>query len=157
MSREARVDLAAVIDSLRSLFHTLRISGREAEQRLGISGAQLFILQALGETPELSINELAELTFTHQSSVSMVVARLVSSKLVTRRSGLKDGRRVAVSLTAAGRAMLKKSPDAGQAKMVRALMAIPRAELAALAGNLSAVTAIIENQAVGMSRSRALG
>jgi DNA-binding MarR family transcriptional regulator len=146
MNRQARADLSDVIDSIRSIIQTLRIAGREAEQRLGISSAQLFILQALHESPELSINELAERTFTHQSSVSIVVARLVDAKLVTRKAARQDGRRVAVSLTAAGRAMLKRSPDAGQARLIRALSGMPRSELSSLADNLGALTEILDDQ-----------
>ncbi len=146
MSRDARADLSEVVDSIRSIIRTVRISGREAEQRYGISGAQLFILQALGESEELSINELADLTFTHQSSVSMVVARLLDAKLVTRKVAQSDGRRVAVALTPAGRAMLRRSPDAGQARLIKALGAMPRSDLASLARHLSELTAMVENQ-----------
>ncbi len=146
MSLEARADVTDVIDSIRAISRSLRISGRASEQRLGISSAQLFILQALRDQPDLSINELADLTFTHQSSVSMVVTRLVSHKLVSRKSASKDGRRVIVALTPAGRAMLKKPPEAGQARLISALKAMPRAELAALAGNLMALTEMVEVQ-----------
>jgi Transcriptional regulators len=156
MSADARADLTDVIDSIRSIIRTLRVSGREAEQKLGISSAQLFILQALRDTPDLSINELADLTFTHQSSVSMVVARLADGNLVTRGGAVDDGRKVVVSLTPAGRAMLKRSPDAGQAKLVRALGALPRSSLATLADNLSALTAMVESQASEASRARAI-
>lgn len=151
MSRQARADLTDVIDAIRSVIRTLRISGREAEQKLGISSAQLFILQTLRETPELSINDLADLTFTHQSSVSMVVARLADAKLVTRKPGVEDGRKVVVALTPAGRAMLRRSPDAGQARLIRALSAMPRPELASLAANLTRLTNIVEDQAGGDS------
>jgi DNA-binding MarR family transcriptional regulator len=155
MSEDARADLTHVIDSLRSIIRTLRISGREAEQKLGISSAQLFVLQALHEARELSINELADLTFTHQSSVSMVVARLADGRFVTRRSASQDGRKVVVSLTPAGRAVLKRSPDAGQAKLVKALGSLPRADLSALASNLDALTMMVQDQADEPNRARA--
>jgi MarR family transcriptional regulator, lower aerobic nicotinate degradation pathway regulator len=156
MSSDAHADLTEVIDAIRSIIRTLRVSGRAAEQRLGISSAQLFILQALRESPGLSINELADLTFTHQSSVSMVVARLVDGKLVTRKTGRSDGRKVLVTLTPAGRAMIRRSPDAGQAQLVRALTAMPRAELSKLASNLGTLTAMVETQASGTERVRAV-
>jgi DNA-binding MarR family transcriptional regulator len=145
MSRESRAELAQVIDSIRSIIQELRISGREAEQQLGLSSAQLFVLQALGDSPELSVNELAERTFTHQSSVSMVVARLVSSKLVTRKTTREDARRVSIALTAAGRAVLRKSPDAGQARLIRALGDLSRSDLSDLARNLSTVSELLED------------
>src|SRR5262245_64858968 len=81
-----------VLDSLRRIVQTLRESSRRAEQRLGISGAQLFVLEQLASGPSHSLNDLAARTFTHQSSVSTVVARLVEEGLVSGQS-LSSGSR----------------------------------------------------------------
>ena len=77
-------DVQAVLDGVRRIVQALRASSRWAEQHVGLSGAQLFVLQKLAETPAMSVNELAARTHTHQSSVSMVVSRLVEHGLVTR-------------------------------------------------------------------------
>src|SRR5471032_3327818 len=73
-----------VLDAIRRIVQGLRESSRAAEQRVGLSGAQLFVLQTVGEWPGLSLNELAERTRTHQSSVSAVVARLTRERLIDR-------------------------------------------------------------------------
>ena len=62
-----------VLDSLRRIVRSLLESSRRAEQQLGITGAQLFVLEKLAAARALSLNELAERTHTHQSSVSTVV------------------------------------------------------------------------------------
>ena len=155
ISAPSQRDLSEVIDSLRSIVRELRLAGRVAEQALGLSSAQLFILQALSETSELSINELAERTFTHQSSVSMVVARLVTSKLVVRKTTKTDGRKASVSLTAAGRAMLKRSPDAGQARLITALSSMRRGDLSILSDHLGELAHLME--AAPRERSGVLG
>jgi len=146
VGREARADMGKVVDAIRSIVQSLRISGRAAEQQLGISSAQLYILQELAEQPAQSINELAERTFTHQSSVSMVVSRLVESRLVTRTAARGDARRLSISLTPAGRALLRKAPDAAQTRLVEGLRSMSRSELHALAGHLSRLTDVIEQQ-----------
>ena len=51
-----------VLDSVRWIFQALRESSRRAERQVGLSGAQLFVLQKLAETPGISVNELAERT-----------------------------------------------------------------------------------------------
>jgi DNA-binding MarR family transcriptional regulator len=135
-----------VVDAIRSIIQTLRNSGREAEQTLGISSAQLYVLAELQDRPALSINELAERTYTHQSSVSMVVARLVENKLVTRTASPLDGRRLSISLTPAGRAILRKSPDPVQARLIDALRTMSRSDLKALAGCLSTLTDLLGDQ-----------
>src|SRR5579885_2556290 len=85
MHREGgATDSFLVVDALRRLVRELRDSARLAQGRTAITGAQLFVLRALAAEPGLSINELAERTMTHQSSVSVVVSRLVARGLVTR-------------------------------------------------------------------------
>lgn len=82
--KHERPEIVRVVDALRSIVQSLRISGRLVEQQVGISSAQLYILEELAERPAQSINELAERTFTHQSSVSMVVREASAfSKLAT--------------------------------------------------------------------------
>ena len=70
-----------VLDAIRRIVQALRESSRAAEKGVGLSSAQLFVLQTLQETPGLSLNELAERTRTHQSSVSVVVTKLARQRL----------------------------------------------------------------------------
>jgi DNA-binding MarR family transcriptional regulator len=111
----------AVLDSIRRIVRALRESSRKTERSVGLGAAQLFVLQRLAGAPPLSINELAERTLTHQSSVSVVVSRLVHGGLVARARAAADGRRVEITLTAAGRAALEKAPAAAQDRLIGAL------------------------------------
>src|ERR671938_1731164 len=77
-ARPSRRDLAVrSLDAIRRLVRGLRLAARASEREAGLSAAQLFVLQQLAESPAESINELAARTLTHQSSVSVVVRRLV--------------------------------------------------------------------------------
>lgn len=118
-------DLAAALDGIRRIVQALRISARAAERRLGISGAQLFVLHTLADAPADSLNDLAARTFTHQSSVSVVVERLVRRRLVSRTRSAADGRRVVLELTPAGRQLLRTSPEVAQIRLIGALRALP--------------------------------
>ena len=60
-------------------------------------------------------------TATHQSSVSVVVRRLVDRELVTRTTAHQDKRRVRIELTEAGRALLVKAPPTVQVSLVAGL------------------------------------
>jgi MarR family transcriptional regulator, lower aerobic nicotinate degradation pathway regulator len=111
----------AVLDSIRRIVRVLRESSRAAESSVGLGGAQLFVLQRLAGAPPLSINELADRTLTHQSSVSVVVSRLVRAGLVARSRATTDGRRAEITLTAAGRAVLARAPAAAQDRLIGAL------------------------------------
>lgn len=125
-----------VFNSLRRLVHTLHSSSRETERRLGVTGAQLFVLTQLRANPSLSINDLAERTMTHQSTVSVVVRRLVRRKLVKKVRSVADGRRVELTLTSSGTALLRRAPEVMQVRLKRAIEDLPAAERRALARGL---------------------
>src|SRR6476619_6293525 len=94
------------MNAVRSIVRAQRINTRAIELKMGISLAQLFVLQQLAERPAESLNELAERTATHQSSVSVVVRRLVDRGLASRASSSSDKRRIEIDVTPAGRQLL---------------------------------------------------
>lgn len=132
-------DVRRVADSIRKIVKELRISSKNAERVTGLSGAQLFVLQRLSAKSPLSVNELAELTFTHQSSVSVVVQRLVQKKLVVRARSVRDGRSVELGLTPKGRALCGRAPEAAQQRMFSAITKLRTGDRRKLAGLLEVV------------------
>jgi len=127
------------MNALRRIVRDLRLGTREAERTAGVSGAQLFVLQALNERPAASLSDLTERTLTDQSSVSVVVRRLTDRKLVACRVSKVDARRVELSLTARGRRLLRECPEPTQARLVAALDRLTPAELAGLTRGLEAL------------------
>jgi DNA-binding MarR family transcriptional regulator len=124
------------IDALRRVFRALHLSARRAERELGLSGAQVFVLQQLGERAARSLNDLADRTRTHQSSVSVVVGRLVERGLVERTRSPDDTRRLQLRLTAAGRALLRRSRPAAQLRLIEAIAGLPSVQRRHLASIL---------------------
>ena len=123
-SRAVRLTSAetqAVLDAFRSIVQALRESSRHTERTIGLTASQLFVLQKLAETDVASVNELAGRTYTHQSSVSMVVVKLVRRRMVARKADPTDRRRVVLSLTPAGRKALASAPHAPQQVLVAAV------------------------------------
>ncbi len=124
-----------VLDSLRRIVQALRESSSRAEHQLGITGAQLFVLETLSEVPSQSLNELAARTHTHQSSVSTVVTRLVEAGLVARQRSERDARRLELALTARGRRLIARTPGVVQNQLIRTIETLParsRRQLAVL-------------------------
>jgi DNA-binding MarR family transcriptional regulator len=118
-------DSQRILDSIRRLVRMLRVSDRQAQAELGVSGAQLFVLTELGKTPALSLNELASRTLTDQSSVSVVVTRLVQAGLVTRDRDTRDARRLVLNLTRSGRALLQNAPAVAQQRLLAVFDRLP--------------------------------
>jgi DNA-binding MarR family transcriptional regulator len=130
-------DMGIIVDALRSIVRELRLATREAEQRVGVHGAQLHALRQLIDNPATSLTELAERTHTDISSVSVVVSRLVEQGLVARKSADDDRRRLSLGLTARGRAVLRRAPETGTSRLLRAAAHLSDREVHTLATSLS--------------------
>ena len=126
-------------DAIRRIVRELRVSAKGAEVSAGLSSAQLFVLQKLSGVRALSLGEVASRTMTHQSSVSVVVGRLVEKGLVTRERAADDARRVEIAITAAGRKLLLGAPGMAQERLFAALGALDASDQRELARMLERV------------------
>ena len=131
-------DLRTVSDSLRILLQAIRLHNVDVERQLGISLAQLYVLEQLEQHDGSSVNDLADRTRTHQSSVSVVVRKLVDRGLVERRVSASDGRRAELSLSSSGRALLHGAPSSIQSKLIQGLMQLGPDRVHRLAQDMSA-------------------
>jgi DNA-binding MarR family transcriptional regulator len=109
---------AEVMNCIRVIVRALRLNTRAIERQLGISLAQLWVLQILNDGSVSSLNELAGTTATHQSSVSVVVSRLVQRGLVARTPAPDDKRRVQIELTEEGRRVMISAPTTVQVQLI---------------------------------------
>ncbi|MEA2164800.1 MAG: hypothetical protein QOK37_2927 [Thermoanaerobaculia bacterium] len=132
-------DSARILDAIRRLVRHLRLADRSAQTELGISGAQLFVLAELGKTPALSLNDVAARTRTDQSSVSVVVSRLVDAGFVTRDRDPRDARRLMLHLTENGRALLDRAPAAPQELIIKAVERLSASDRKRFADSLTAL------------------
>ncbi|MDE3241040.1 MAG: winged helix-turn-helix transcriptional regulator [Paracoccaceae bacterium] len=133
-------DAQVIMDSLRRIVQALRRSSVRTEQISPMTGAQALVLRHVGAREGLSVNDLAGLTFTHQSTVSEVVGRLEAAGLLIRRRAADDGRRVELQLTDAGRAVQADLESTAQEGLMEALNRLPIVTLKALATGLEAWT-----------------
>lgn len=142
------VEITAAMNGIRRIVRALRLSSRASEKALGVSAAQLFVLQQLARAaarPDAapSIAQLAELTATDPSSVSVVVSRLASRGLCARRPSRADARRAEVSITPEGVALLKQAPQPVQTQMLSALARMAPARRRELVAGLGEIASAL--------------
>lgn len=90
---------------------------------LGLTYPQYLVLNVLGEAPEgITIGGIAERLDLESSTVTPLVKRLEAAGLVGRRRGREDERRVEVTMTEAGRALLGQSRCLNDALLERSGM-----------------------------------
>ena len=129
-----------VLDAIRRIVRALRNFSKASERDFGLGTAQIFVLQKLLESPKsLTINELADVTHTHQSSVSVVVSKLVSRKLIERITDKNDSRSARINITPEGKYLLSKSPQSFQERLTKALSKMTPAQRKGLVEGLQAL------------------
>jgi DNA-binding MarR family transcriptional regulator len=141
-----------VLDSIRRIVRLLREGSRASEDAVGLSAAQLFVLRMLDPERPLALKEVAARTLTHQSSVSVVVSRLVERGLVLRRPASDDARRLELLPTKKGLTLRDRAPEAAQQRIIDAIESLSAPKRRALADGLDAlVTALgLDEVAPGM-------
>lgn len=122
---------------VRALVASLDFSAREVEATTGITNAQLFVLRQLASADHPSVNELAERLHARQNTVSALLTRLVSAGLVQRECSPLDGRRAVLSLTTAGRRLVRRAPRAPAEQLLEALKGLSLSEVRALSRGLA--------------------
>jgi DNA-binding MarR family transcriptional regulator len=142
-------DVGVILDALRSIVRELRLASREAEQRVGVHGAQLHALRQLADSPTMSLTELADRTHTDISSVSVVVSRLVEQGLVARKAADDDRRRLSLALTPRGKSLLRRAPETGTSRLLRASAHLSDREVHNLANALGKLVAGLDREEEG--------
>jgi DNA-binding MarR family transcriptional regulator len=123
-SKPVKNELHVALDALRHIVRALRLTSNVAERSHGMSGAQLYVLQTLGEASASSIAELASRTVTDPSSVSVVVKRLTENGFVARRQSKRDARRAELVLTKKGEAVARAAPQVAQTLLIDAFASL---------------------------------
>lgn len=111
------VNTQSFMDSFRKIFGAVQSASRSAERNLGLSAAQLFVLQRLQESEPLSLKELAERTYSHPKNVAIVVEKLWKKGFITKKNSARDRRQVAFASTMKGKNWLKKRRPLIQEKL----------------------------------------
>lgn len=126
----------SIMDSFRRITRAIRNHSRSAEEDIGLRSAQLFVLQQIKKFEPLSMNELAEHTYSHQSTVSVVVSGLVKKGYVLNVPSEEDKRRVVLKMTKKGSSLLKKKRKTIQEQFAGAINSMSSQERQKLASLL---------------------
>ena len=129
-------EVGRALNALRRMVRGLRSAAEAVERDLRISAAQLFVLSELAQVPDQSVKDLAAVTMTTHSTVSQVVAQLISKRLVVRTPDAFDGRRSVLRVSRKGTDLLRKAPRAIQEDLIDGFGMLRPAERRGLANGL---------------------
>jgi len=121
----------------RLIFGAVRQHFQAVETACGVSGAQVWVMATLAETPGMRVSQLASALSIHQSTASNLLDKIEKSGLIRRERSSKDQRVVQLYLTEAGEAALARAPKPFTGLLPYALGKLPPEVLEALNQNLS--------------------
>jgi len=133
-SNKISADLLGLADALHSAaIHLLR-QVRIEDRASGIGPAQLSALSVLVFGGSMSLKQLAAIEQVQPPTMVRIVQALLSHKLVSSRTDLHDARKVRISATTSGHALMQKARARRVEKLARMLEAKSDAEQRQIAG-----------------------
>lgn len=125
------------LKQFRIIISAVRQHFRALEEACGVSGAQIWILSAIAETPGITVSQLGKTLSVHVSTVSNMLDKLAKAGLVERLRREDDRRVVNLHLTAEGLAVLARAPQPLTGLVPHALENLPEPALVRLNEDLA--------------------
>lgn len=125
----------------RVIFGAVRQHFQTVEKACGVSGAQIWAMAALHQTPGMKVSELAQALSIHTSTASNLLDKIEKSGLIRRERNHADQRVVQLYLTEAGQQALDQAPQPLTGILTHALDQLPDDALARLNQDLAVLIA----------------
>jgi DNA-binding MarR family transcriptional regulator len=123
------------LDTLKKLRIVIRAAQRHSawiEKQCGVSGAQLWIMQELDETPGLRVGEIAAKLAIHQTTTSNLLDTLEKRGYVVKARDPADQRAVKLMLSERGTDLLAGAPKPARGLLPEALRQLTPEQLTCL-------------------------
>jgi MarR family transcriptional regulator, organic hydroperoxide resistance regulator len=142
--KEPLTDTLAFMRRLWAVDHRLRSLSRQMHTRMGMTGPQRLVLRLVGRASQITPSQLAALLHLDRGTLSGIVERLTSQRLLLRKPHPEDGRSALLQLSARGRVLDQEAAGTVEACVGRALASLPRSKVAAAAQVLEALARELE-------------
>jgi DNA-binding MarR family transcriptional regulator len=106
---------------LWAVVHGVDRTSKQMRGRHGITGPQRLVLRVVGLRPGVSAGELAAILHLHPSTLTGVIQRLLTQRLLRRSPDPADRRRTRLRLTASGMRVNRRRGGTVEAAVARAL------------------------------------
>ncbi len=99
-----------VLQQFRVIYGSMRQHFRDVENRCGLPGSQMWVLQEVQQEQGIGITELAARMGIHQSTCSLLVEKLVVSGCISKVRRKSDRRRIGLGLGPGALDILSRLP-----------------------------------------------
>ncbi len=132
VGKDVQFPLEPALDFLQHLWelnHAMERTSLQMDRTLGVTAQQRLFVRCLGKYPGMTASQLAAVLHLDRGTVSASLQRLERRGLVTKRRDPRDNRRIALGLTAKGRAMDKPAPATVEHAVEQLLAKLGRARV----------------------------
>ncbi len=126
-----------VLQHFRVIYGLMRQHFRDVEERCGLPGSHMWLLQEVQLSPGIGVGEIATRMGVHQSTGSQLVEKLVAQGYLSKSRQYADHRRVGLQLSEKASEALKALVGPAEGVLPEALATIPDVVLKTLDINLS--------------------
>lgn len=138
-----------LLEAIRRIIHGYDLHSRRLLATSEVTLAQLLCLTALAELGPRTARQLADGIHIGASTMVGILDRLEGKRLITRKRDGEDRRRVFVTITPAGRAVLRQSPPPLGERLRDGFGRLGPEEQASLAAALRRVADLVEPEPRG--------
>jgi DNA-binding MarR family transcriptional regulator len=135
-----------IMQALRRIFRAIQAYSEDVLKEYGITGPQLWALRTIYLHGQLSMGELSRYMYLQMSTVSGVVDRLERKGYVERVREAPDRRVVKISLTAAGKRLVQRGPEAAQGRLLHGLESLSQEDVLRIRNAFDRVVRLMEIQ-----------
>jgi DNA-binding MarR family transcriptional regulator len=111
----------SILNSFRRIVRAISRFNKDTRARIGLSTAQLFVLQQLQDGNPVGLKELARRASTDAATVAAITEKLEQKNLVQRRRSVTDLRVREIWLSPGGKILLHQAPDTPQSRLLRGI------------------------------------
>lgn len=133
-----------ILVALRRITRAIDLRSKKLERLVGLTVPQLLVLQVLRDTGEQSVSELARGVSLSQSTVTSILMRLQTKRLVTKEKQDEDRRKVLITLTDLGRERLENSPELLQQEFINRFQSLESWEQKMLVSAVERIASIMD-------------
>jgi DNA-binding MarR family transcriptional regulator len=126
-------DVLQFMRLLWAIVHGVQRTSKRMAGTIGVTGPQRLVLRVVGLFPDVSAGDLAAILHVHPSTLTGIIRRLVSQRLLVRAGDPRDRRRARLRLTPRGTRVNRVRDRTVEAVVATALEGVTAADRAATA------------------------
>lgn len=137
-------DVLQFMRLLWAIVHALQKTSKRMSAEIGVTGPQRLVLRVVGLVPGISAGRLAAVLHLHPSTLTGILQRLLTQRLLQRSTDPHDRRRAVLRLTARGARVNAANQRTVEAAVRRALAIVPPRDRGAARRALTRLAAQLE-------------